>query len=89
MSTPIEYQLVVAITLHKPHHDGRLVLDYCREQIQAYSDSEAVDKANRMIARAARPLRGELGIKSIEVWEPTPRIVVRDVGYLENEKVSL
>ncbi len=85
----IEYQLIVRITLHKPHHDGRLVLDYCREQMHAENDKEAVDKANRMIARAARPLRGELGIGSIEVWDSPARIVVRDVGWLENEKVSL
>ena len=73
-----EYQVIVGIRGARTGDADDLgdVMDYCREQVIADTDSDAITKAARMLVRAARPPRGKLFVRNIEVWHPNFRKVL-------------
>ena len=70
-----EYQAVIGIRLIKPHRDGRMILDYCRETVQAQDDEHAKALVELAIKREADPEHGKLFLKTLEVWVPRVRMV--------------
>lgn len=67
-----EYQVFVGIRGAQTGDANDLgdVMDYCREQVHAETDNDAITKAARLLVNAAKPPRGVLFIRDIEVWYP-------------------